>query len=151
MAYKVNLSLHDNVKKALRYSLDEWRQEQYRKANYTCYVTKKYKSKDKRLQLDVHHMNISFEEAIQLSHQRLGIKRHEFKYQYKEGEFDKITAEVIRIHYEEIEAVVLEHNVHMNLHKYYGQNFTKEQLKEFKHSYRTRLYKSKNGNQKRSA
>lgn len=151
MAYNVRLSLHDNVKKALRHSLDEWRQEQYRKAKHTCYVTKKCKSKDKRLHLDVHHLNIPFNDVIDMAHKNTGIKRREYKYQYNEGEFDKVTAEVIRIHYEEVEAVVLEHSVHMNLHKYYGQNFTKEQLKEFKHSYRTRLYKSKNGNQKRSA
>ncbi len=150
MAYNVRLSLHDNVKKALRYQLDGWRQEQYKKANYTCFVTKKCKSKDKRLQLDVHHLNIAFDDVINMAHKNLNITRHEFKYQYEPGEFDKITAEVIRIHYDEVEAVVLEHSVHMNLHKYYGQNFTKEQLKEYKHNYRTRLYKSKNG-QKKSA
>lgn len=152
MAYKVNLSLHDNVKKALRYSLDEWRQEQYKKANYTCFVTKKCKAaKDKRLQLDVHHMNISFEEVIQIAHKCTGIKRHEFKYQYNEGEFDKITTEVIRIHYEEVEAVVLEHWTHMHLHEKYGQDFSKEQLKEYKRNYRTHLYKCKNGQKKRTA
>lgn len=151
MAYNIRLSLHDNVKKALRYQLDGWRQEQYKKANHTCYITKKCKAKDKRLQLDVHHMNISFEEVINISHKNLGIKRHEFKHQYNEGEFEKITQEVIRIHQEEVEAVVLEHWMHMRLHERYGQNFTMEQLKEYKYSYRTNLYKSKNGNYRKKS
>ena len=155
MAYKVNLSIHDDIKKALRYMLDGWRQEQYRKANYSCFVTKKCnrtknKAKNRTIHLDIHHMNISFEETIQIAHKRTDIKRHQYKYQYQPGEFDKVAQEVIRIHQEEVIAVCLEHNTHMYLHQKYGNNFSMEQLKEYKRTYGTRRYKAING-QKKSA
>lgn len=131
--------------KYLRFNAtSEWRKECFKKANNTCEITgRKNKPTSK---LEVHHASESFDSIVRRVHKQLGIKYHEFIYDYKPDDLQAVVEAVKEAHKDVVGAVIAE-DMHAILHKKFT-NPTYEDYKQFKKNYRRTLYQRKNNSRK---
>ena len=114
--------------KYMRKATKQWRSEQIAKTPY-CYVTG---STDL---LEVHH-TISFSQIFRQAHKNLDLEFHKYIFEYSEEDAKALKQEIIRLH-DEVEAVVLTHNIHLELHQMYGTDVNMEQIEEFKKNFKS--------------
>lgn len=113
--------------KVMRKAVKRWRDEQIALNPY-CYVTGSTDS------LEVHHNGLSFSQIFKMAHSNLDIQFHKYIFDYTYDESTALKNEIIRLH-DEVEAVVLTHNIHLSLHQTYGEQVTREQIEEFKKNF----------------
>lgn len=134
--------------KYLRYNCTtEWKNECFRKANNTCDITGR-KGKPS-LRLNVHHANESFESISKRVHKQLGVKYHEFIYEYKSEDLAAVVEGIKEAHRDAIGVVITE-DMHTILHQKFS-NPTYEDYKLFKKNYKRMLYQRKNSSRRKSA
>jgi hypothetical protein len=134
--------------KYLRFNCtSEWKQEYFRKANNTCEITGR-KGKPS-LKLTVHHASESFDSISRRVHKQLGIKYHEFTYEYKPEDLAAVVKGIKEAHKDVIGAVITE-DMHKILHSKFS-NPTYEDYKQFKKNYKRMLYQRKNSSRRKAA
>lgn len=134
--------------KYLRFNCtSEWKQEYFRKANNTCEITGR-KGKPS-LKLTVHHASESFDSISRRVHKQLGIKYHEFTYEYKPEDLAAVVKGIKEAHKDVIGAVITE-DMHTILHQKFS-NPTYEDYKQFKKNYKRMLYQRKNSSRRKAA
>ena len=109
--------------KYMRKVIKKWRDEQIAKTP-CCYVSGKVE------QLEVHHTT-SFNQIFRQAHKNLNLQYHKYIFEYSYEEFKVLKAEILRLH-EGCEAVVLTHDIHLELHQMYGSDVSMEQIEEYK-------------------
>ena len=134
--------------KYLRYNCTtEWKQEYFRKANNTCEITGR-KGKPS-LKLTVHHASESFDSISRRVHKQLGVKYHEFTYQYKPEDLAAVVEGIKEAH-KDVIGVVITEDMHKILHSKFS-NPTYEDYKQFKKNYKRMLYQRKNSSRRKAA
>ena len=137
-------SYNTQTRKHCRYLTAEWQKEQLRNNDYTCFISGKQSTMKKRVNLDVHHLEMSFDEIIKLAHKNLGLEYHHYTNEYDSEDLDLLDKEIIRIHNEEITGIVLTPELHDALHRRYGANPSMDDIRESKRYYRSHRHKSCN-------
>jgi hypothetical protein len=134
--------------KYLRYNCTtEWKQECFRKANNTCDITGR-KGKPS-LKLTIHHANESFDSISRRIHKQLGVKYHEFTYEYAPEDLAAVVKGIKEAH-KDVIGVVITEDMHKILHSKFS-NPTYEDYKQFKKNYKRMLYQRKNSSRRKSA
>ena len=134
--------------KYLRFNCtSEWRKECFRKANNVCEITGR-KNKP-TLKLEVHHASESFDSISKKVHKQLGIKYHEFTFDYKPEDLAAVVEGIKEAH-KDVIGVVISEDMHATLHKKF-KNPTYEDYKQFKKEYRRKLYQCKNSSRRKVA
>ncbi len=113
--------------RVMRKAVKRWRDEQIALNPY-CYVTG---STDL---LEVHHSGLSFSQIFKMAHNNLDLEFHKYIFEYSEDESKALKSEIIRLH-DEVEAVVLTHDIHLELHQIHGTDVNMEQIEEFKKNF----------------
>ena len=113
--------------KVMRKAVKRWRDEQIALHPY-CYVTGSTDS------LEVHHSGLSFSQIFKMAHKNLDLEYKKYIFDYTYDESTALKNEIIRLH-DEVEAVVLTHNIHLELHQLHGTDVNMEQIEEFKKNF----------------
>lgn len=119
---------HKNTKKYTRYELLDWKHE-VKKTQNTCYVS------GSKEELEIHHLSRPFSEIFQEALHNLNLPYHKDTEDYTQEELDALSGEVLRLH-ESVIALALRKDIHKDLHKIYGLNFTMDQVEEYKKSFK---------------
>ena len=123
-----------NTKKHIRYILEDWKREEIRKADYTCFVSGKKSTKKNSVNLTVHHLT-AFDDIIREAHENLGLEFHYNTKDYSKEDLTRLEDEMKRLHID-IPVIVLTKELHDLIHKTYGQNVDLSTIREFKKQYR---------------
>ena len=110
--------------KVMRKTVKRWRDEVIEKHPY-CFITGSVDL------LEVHHAGLSFNQIFRQAHENLGIQYHKYIFEYNTEDVKALKKEIIRLH-GSIEAVVLTHDIHVELHQIYGTEVSMEQIKQYK-------------------
>lgn len=113
--------------RVIRKALKNWRNSIFEK-HPQCYVSNLTEN------LEVHHSGMSFNQIFRQAHKNLNIEYHKFIYEYDKEDAKRLKAEIIRLH-NEVDAIVLTHNIHVQLHQIYGEQVTRQQIDEFKKNF----------------
>lgn len=109
--------------KYMRKATKQWRSDQIAKTPY-CFITGSTE------QLEVHHTT-SFSQIFKQAHKNLDLEFHKYIFEYTYEESTALKNEIIKLH-NEVEAVVLTHDIHLELHQIYGTDVNMNQIEEFK-------------------
>ena len=115
--------------RVMRKAVKKWRDEQIALHPY-CYVSGLTDS------LEVHHSGLSFSQIFKMAHKNLDLEFHKYIFDYTYDESTALKNEIIRLH-DEVEAVVLTHNIHLELHQLHGTDVNMEQIEEFKKNFKS--------------
>lgn len=114
--------------KVMRKAVKKWRDEQIA-ANPYCYVTGSTEL------LEVHHAGLSYNQIFRQAHTNLNIQYHKYIFDYTRDESAALRDEIIRLH-NEVDAIVLTHDVHCELHQIYGTEVSRQQIEQYKSNYK---------------
>ena len=137
-----------NTKKYIRFQLNEWRSQELRKANYTCFISGKQSTKKHSFPIDVHHLEVTYDSILMKAHKELGLTYKELTTDYEPEDLKRLVEKVKELH-KNTPTLCLSRNLHEKIHYLYGNNPTLEQIREFKRSYSIRHYKTCNANHKK--
>ena len=121
-----NLKYKTSVK-VMRKAVKKWRDEQIALNPY-CYVTG---STDL---LEVHHSGMSFSQIFKMAHKNLNLEYHKYIFEYSDEDARRLKAEIIKLH-DSVDAIVLNHSIHLELHTIYGTEVTRQQIDLYKKNY----------------
>lgn len=113
--------------KYMRKATKQWRSNQIAKTPY-CYVSGEVE------QLEVHHCGMPFNQIFRQAHKNLNLEYHKYIFEYSYEDAKALKAEIIRLH-ECCEAVVLTHDIHVELHQMHGSEVNMEQIEQFKKNF----------------
>lgn len=113
--------------RVMRKALRQWRNSII-ESNPQCYVTNSTQD------LTVHHAGQSFSEVFRQAHKNLGIQYNKYIFEYSEEDARRLKAEIIKLH-ESVDAIVLNHSIHCELHTIYGTEVTRQQIDLYKKNY----------------
>jgi hypothetical protein len=118
---------HTNTKKYERYELIPWKKAA-KKAQQCCYISKRTD------QLEVHHAGKSFADIFNEAHKILNLEYHKNVEDYEPKDLDALTETILELHVESV-PVVLHKDVHLALHRKFGQHVDLNQIEEFKRNF----------------
>ena len=119
---------HKSTKRYERYELIPWKKAA-KKAQQCCYISKRTD------QLEVHHAGKSFADIFNEAHNVLGLTYYPNVEDYKPEDLDALTKKVLELHEESV-PVVLHKDVHLALHKKFGEHVDLNQINEFKRNFK---------------
>lgn len=115
---------------SLRTVTNPWKIKILEEYNYKCDILKCHTN-----ELQVHHLNFNFSDLIREAMQNMNIKFIENSTigDYAPEDIEKLYKELLRLHFDKVQGVVLDKKIHMLFHSIYGkENNTPEQYYEFK-------------------
>lgn len=113
--------------KVMRKAAKKWRDDEIAAHPY-CYISGSTEL------LEVHHAGMSFSEIFRQAHTNLSLEYHKYIFDYTREESAALRDEIIRLH-NECEAVVLTHDIHLELHQMYGSEVNMEKIEQFKKNF----------------
>lgn len=119
---------HTNIKKYERCELIPWKKAAKKAFNNTCYVS------GLQTDLEVHHAGKSFADIFNEAHKILGLTYYPNVEDYKPEDLKALTDKVLELH-EKAVPVVLHKDVHLALHKKFGEHVDLNQIDEFKRNF----------------
>lgn len=108
-----------------RRNLTEWRQASLEEYDNKCIITH---SKDN---LDVHHINVTFQEIMAEAHVNLNIQQYRTLTNYSLVQLTLLKEEILRLHFKYGLGVPITHNLHKQYHFKYRNNISAETFYEF--------------------
>lgn len=121
-----NLKYKTSVR-VMRKALRQWRNSII-ESNPQCYVS------GIQDQLEVHHAGYSFSEIFRQAHKNLDLEYKKYIFEYSDKDARRLREEIIRLH-ESVDAIVLNHSIHCELHTIYGTEVTRQQIDLYKKNY----------------
>ena len=94
-----------------------------------CYIS------GRRYRLQSHHSGKSFGNIVRDAHKKLNIEYKKYMTNYDIVDLARLKVEVLKQHEQYVQAITLNEEIHLALHKRYGKNVTPEQLEAFKSEY----------------
>lgn len=108
-----------------RQALHEWKEASLEECNHKCVISG---SKD---QLEVHHINKTFNEIVAKAYKNLGKQFRFRRDEYYLGELDEIAEEVVRLHFIYGLGVAVTRPLHRKYHREYDNNINPKTFHEF--------------------
>lgn len=118
---------HTDTKKYERYELIPWKKKA-KKTQQCCYISKRTD------QLEVHHAGKSFADIFNEAHKILNLEYHKNTEDYKPEDLDALTKKILELHEDSV-PVVLHKDVHLALHRKFGEHVNLNQIDEFKRNF----------------
>lgn len=116
---------HTNTKKYERCELIPWKKAAKKAFNNTCYVS------GLQTDLEVHHAGKSFADIFNEAHDILNLEYHKNIEDYEPKDLDALTKKILELHEDSV-PVVLHKDVHLAIHKKFGEHVDLNQIDEFK-------------------
>lgn len=99
------------------------------KKDSRCYVS------GRTYKLEVHHNGKAFGKIVRDAHKKLGIKYNPYMQNYDIVDLARLKVEVLKQHELYVQAITLNYDIHLELHRRYGKNVSMAQLEAFKSEY----------------
>ncbi len=115
------------TQKLVRKSLKDWKRS-VKETQKQCYVS------GSQQDLEIHHAEKAFGDILRASHEALGLEYHKDSADYNEADLEALIEAVIEAH-KDVVPVVLNKDIHAELHKQYGKHVNMNQINEFKVQY----------------
>ena len=114
------------IDKYLRRELDRmgWSKKAKR-----CYVS------GQATNLEMHHSGKSFGDIVRDAHKKLGIQYKKYMTNYDIVDLALLKNEVLKQHEQYVQAITLNADIHLELHRRFGRNVSQSQLEAFKAEY----------------
>lgn len=118
------------VNNYFRRHLIEWRQASFEEHNNRCIISNSTEN------LDVHHINVRFQDLLKEAHNNLNIKQHKVLTSYSIVDLTKVKQELLRLHFEYGLGVPINHSLHQQYHSIYKDQINSTTFHEFANNYK---------------
>lgn len=108
-----------------RRHLSEWRQASLEEYNHQCIIS------NNKEDLDIHHLNIKFEDIVIEAHRNLNIQQHRTLTNYSLIELTQLKQEILNLHFKYGLGVPITHSLHKQYHYIYRNNINAQTFHEF--------------------
>lgn len=108
-----------------RRHLTEWRQASLEEYNNKCIIS------NTKQDLEVHHLNVRFQDIMKEAHLNLNIQQHKTLTNYTLVELTLLKDEMSRLHFKYGLGVPITHDLHKQYHKEYCNDINAETFHEF--------------------
>lgn len=118
------------VNNYFRRHLSEWRQASLEEHNNKCIIT--HTTED----LDIHHLNIRFQDLLKEAHDNLNIKQHKVLTAYSIVDLTLVKQELLRLHFKYGLGVPITRKLHKQYHAIYKDDINAATFHDFAANYK---------------
>lgn len=114
--------------------IDDYLRRELDRTGWTKKAAKCYVS-GRAYKLELHHNGKAFGKIVEDAHKKLNIKYNPYMQNYDIVDLARLKVEVFRQHDLYVQAITLNEDIHLELHRRFGRNVSMAQLEAFKAEY----------------